>query len=179
MSETTETNYCKKCQKKIHYGDAFETHVDLDQETFECLICKKIFIEKKKIVKHLAYHKEVSASDHCYLCTETPFCCEICSRKFSTKIGWELHLKNHANPEKRTCEVCQKEVKVQSYRSHMKRHENDTKTFSCDTCSKMFYNKQNMIRHKLLHQEQETTKATCEVCHKEYPSKANLLGTKN
>ena len=105
----TGTNYCKKCNKEINYGDAFKRHVDLDQETFTCLICKKIFIEKKKIVKHLAYHKEVSSSDHCLLCTETAFSCEICSKKFSTKIGWELHLKNHANPEKRRCEVCQKE----------------------------------------------------------------------
>ena len=171
----TGTNYCKKCNKEINYGDAFERHVDLDQETFTCLICKKIFIEKKKIVKHLAYHKEVSSSDHCLLCTETAFSCEICSKKFSTKIGWELHLKNHGNPEKRRCEVCQKEVTLGTFRSHMKRHANDRKTFSCDICSKSFYEKNNMIRHKRLHQEEETTKATCELCHKEYPSKAKLI----
>ncbi|XP_076434672.1 uncharacterized protein LOC143274678 [Babylonia areolata] len=88
---------------------------------FECLYCKKAFIQKRSFNKHIQKHAE----ENLYKCT-------MCDKGFESLYNLREHEKKH----KLECEICGKKCTDKNdYNDHMKLHTENNGVMKCPGCA--------------------------------------------
>ena len=141
-----ECNICHKqfvfeVQLKEHHSI---NHMDKESRNFlSCKLCSKKLLTKKSLKYHMTTHQT-----HREL-----FTCEICSQKFVSKQSLRDHGKVHGEAENHQCKLCPTILKTKkTLTKHMKTHDVNRKTFSCDTCGKKILTSCGLKIHLKTHQ---------------------------
>ena len=103
-------------------------------------------------------------------------CCELCGKKFASKIGLQKHMAIHLDEKSISCEQCGKMFKDQyrldghKFRVHSSDEE---RKYNCKQCGKGFVNKQNLEGHMNMHLGLKPHK--CEHCGAGFQNPSNRL----
>ena len=106
----------------------------MDDMTFSCSVCSKIFSSKKNL------------KNHSYIHAETEETCE-CGKVFANKIKLRNHRRTHGEREKASvakCDHCPYESKA----SNVKRHQKTAHDTKCDECGIPLENTKALKAHK-------------------------------
>ena len=124
---------CEKCDRAFSTKVTLQRH-DATKHTGEglvlCTICG-MQMKKDKLKVHMFQHTG-----------EKPFKCEVCSRRFTSKMSLYLHKRNHNKANK--CKYCDKEYSASYLPTHEKMHENGNK-FVCKYCPFATYSRTNLL----------------------------------
>lgn len=203
-SKTTSVDNLIKCphcskilQNKIlfnkHMCQTFNESIDKIQNQYEfnCEICSKKFLSKKRLLFHHQFHMKNGRPKICLIClikfpdeleffnhimyehedNETFFCCH-CDRTFITNDLLEKHKKIHETQRFFSCNFCNMNfIEKQTLKDHLVIH-NNRKPFVCALCSKEF-NKQSRLKNHLLTHEKPTKNLIpfCCVCDEAFATK--------
>lgn len=101
-SSDTELKFnCLKCGGKFAKEQSLNIHIKLDKctiKSFECEICKKVFVRKNNLICHMQTHTKPSA-----------FSCKVCSEKFTQADKLAIHIQKHHEPSRKfLCPYCWK-----------------------------------------------------------------------
>uniref|UniRef100_A0A6P7FGL2 Gastrula zinc finger protein XlCGF57.1-like n=1 Tax=Diabrotica virgifera virgifera TaxID=50390 RepID=A0A6P7FGL2_DIAVI len=131
-----------------------------NESIFPCKICPLQFDSKRNLADHFKIHYS------------KPYECKLCFKQYSVKSTLKRHLAAlHSVLKPYKCEICFREFALScQYKSHMVYHKFG-KQFTCDICSKGFYQKSSLLRHIIVH---EGIKFKCHLCSKEYTRKVTL-----
>lgn len=109
---------------------------------FKCNMCPKVFTISGKLGVHIqTVHLKMKRHN-----------CEVCERKFYSKLGLKEHMVRHGGQSEFQCSVCKK-VYARKYtlREHMRIHENDRR-FVCTICGRTFVQNCHLKLHSKIHQ---------------------------
>ena len=98
--------------RKSRLKDHLEVHLNPDKG--RCNICMKIFTNTNYLKSH-------SKTIHNLNVEPSRLYCKVCHVKFTNLSGLSAHQFTHKDPK--TCTVCFKSVKAQSFAAHMKIHD--------------------------------------------------------
>ncbi|XP_039893787.1 zinc finger protein 260-like isoform X2 [Simochromis diagramma] len=145
-ADSAEPEYTES-QKRL------EAEVLKKGRVFVCDICNKTFNRLFHLMKHMNTHKE-----------QRPFTCDQCPRKFRNAATFEYHLLRHEEKKYASyeCELCQKKFKTKmGLKTHQVVH-TDERPFACSTCGKGFKTKYSLKSHQLVHTAEKPHK--CSEC---------------
>jgi uncharacterized Zn-finger protein len=105
--------YCKICDKHFADNGGFRRHNKIHDGThFTCEICGKPYVEKFKLLHHIAYKHEGMR-----------WKCAICNKDYATKKYLDDHMKEHKYEFEFSCPLCGKGFACRSrFSQHVKRH---------------------------------------------------------
>lgn len=84
--------------------------IRLDEKSYECKSCGKIFSAERELYTHILTHTEEKLHE-----------CKICKKTFSLKANLKAHFLTHTKMYE--CDVCNRKFKQEnSLKSHMKAH---------------------------------------------------------
>ena len=94
---------CQLCIAKFKFKSSLQKHLAKNHEistsqTFQCDMCPKKFIKQIYLTNHKCLFHNLTKK----------FMCSICGKQFLTENTLRSHTKNHENPIKLECQVCQK-----------------------------------------------------------------------
>ncbi|XP_063836635.1 zinc finger protein OZF-like [Ostrinia nubilalis] len=117
-----------------------------DNGKFTCLICRKIYMTKASIIRHLLSHTDEDFKNPPHP-QDLIYKCELCGKTFKSSANLMQHNYIHL----------------------------DKKLFKCDQCDRSFTLKSNLIRHQGKSQcKLPDTPLVCHLCNKKFP-KGSLL----
>lgn len=134
---------CQECGKTFKSKDRLHRHSYCHMKRFICDICGKEFSHSAMLKKHV---------QHIHI-NERNFLCPICDFAAKSKEYLNRHMLRHDNSDenKIECTVCKKLLKTRnSFKIHMKRHEDDRK-FQCSLCDKKYVVKSQLDIHFRIH----------------------------
>ncbi|XP_048488779.1 zinc finger protein 271 isoform X2 [Plutella xylostella] len=144
---------CEHCKEVLFSDDDLQAHVDNchPHKSKKCTICNKQFCSLKTAAKHRLNCKPVERS----------YSCPTCGDKFAYEITLNKHiLKTHKGQS----------IKVMFIDTNTKLELN----YECDTCQRVFHNKQSLIKHTKLHMPHLEKSYECDVCQKRFSRKDNM-----
>ncbi|XP_043940325.1 myoneurin-like [Protopterus annectens] len=171
---------CKYCdikfRKKLWMKHHLHlTHLKVKYKPFKCSYenCKKRFILKKKMKKHIKnVHETVSnPEEQEFLCTYAG-----CNKVFRSKQRLNIHVQIHSDTRGWVCKECGKTFKLQKCLSmHMKIHTGE-KRLQCSVCGELFRQKASLNWHMTKHEESCNSffKVSCDVCGKKFEKEKGL-----
>ncbi|KPJ12347.1 Zinc finger protein 778 [Papilio machaon] len=137
------------------------------RRVFQCDYCKKFFINKTSMRRHIYVHLKV-----------VPYTCKYCYKRFYIKENMMTHMKlQHSRGMKVAnhyiCAVCEEPFLLkEKFDQHMMIHVKNEELLKCIFCNKQF------THHVLLHEHEKehliTGKYKCTVCDMSYDSRSNL-----
>ncbi|XP_017486192.1 PREDICTED: uncharacterized protein LOC108374703 [Rhagoletis zephyria] len=140
-----------------------------DTENSELIRCK--FCNKEIPGNRIKYHEK----RHIYaLNRKKKYLCSFCPREFYCETSVKLHEKKiHlcANPERKECPICQKEVDPDYLKYHIDNVHASERKFACDVCGDSFKSYVRLQHHKRLHLER---KFPCTICTKKFIRSSEL-----
>lgn len=156
-----ETDLFRTC-KKEHSENTDDTSRTSDVCTDTSVAAESlgIYFEDEYVLSHEQAHK--------------PHECQLCHKKFRSKITLEVHLqRTHTEEKKFKCSACDRTF---SQKSDLKRHERvhtGERPFRCEICSNMFKQKCHLEVHlKSVHVRERKWK--CSMCDSTFGQSANL-----
>ncbi|XP_065225430.1 zinc finger protein 34-like isoform X4 [Planococcus citri] len=100
-----------------------------------------------------------------------PYCCDICSTKFSYKHDWTRHHHEHTKPFH--CQVCDKQFTAKRYLfAHGLTH-NEKKDYKCRVCDAPFKYNRNRLEHERVHAKGACFE--CPDCGTQFSYKGSLI----
>ena len=137
--ESEERIKCHKCGKVYHITNIESHHCKSAENGFtnQCDICQKTFHN----VDYLFEHKKIV-----HELPELKYFCSICGKGFSRTHVFNKHMKTHE--EKIPCEECGELKNPTQMKNHILQY-HKPKDFKCETCSKGFWNKTALEKHKM------------------------------
>ncbi|XP_044742103.1 zinc finger protein 675-like [Chrysoperla carnea] len=120
-----------KLEKELHtevmIKDEIMIESDLVQQDenvnpFSCEICKKIFLNRYKLLRHKIVHSDTKS-----------FSCDSCSKAFSRRDSLVRHKKIHSRVKPFSCDSCDKTFTQSCDLFRHKQHHNEQKLIPCDT----------------------------------------------
>ncbi|XP_063539169.1 protein suppressor of hairy wing-like [Cydia strobilella] len=150
---------CKQCNVRCPNHRALKEHIANvhEREIFECEHCKKQFVRRAHVLRHIA-QKGCDGSG------VKMFPCEICNASFTRKDNLIVHLRlQHINKNNYHCKHCTYHTKNFSKLiiHTQKNHSEPKNCFECDHCSKVTSSRAAMAKHLEIHGEK---KYECDVC---------------
>ena len=150
---------CSSCGKDFLTNRALELHtVEVHRShvnTVPCEVCGKCFKSRITRDNHVKKTHEKTAESH--LCGE-------CGKTFNCKRNLVLHTERHHSNTEFACRDCgavfrcRKDLNGHVNRKHTER----VKTEKCEQCEKEFYSRQELKKHRNVHQSLKPF--YCEVC---------------
>ena len=160
----------------VEQHNSFQKKYSEHENDFACLLCDKYFKYQRNLDAHIhAQHTQVSE-----------YKCNICDKKFTASSS----LKRHSSEQHRvsdfdksiypeegkvfSCKVCDS---VFYRKDHLKAHtliHTNRNKLTCIQCGKQFTSKSILTRHQQIHKEKEAMH-DCDICHKKFMTKG-LLG---
>ncbi|XP_055314011.1 zinc finger protein 729-like [Sitodiplosis mosellana] len=184
--ETLKRNIvCDVCHKKFRYEETMEKHRKMHTDNLRydhiCEFCAKEFktiVELKNHIlkKHSTETKQPEAKLQCDVCNgwypksslkahkikhnSEPQKCNQCDKVSPNAQALEQHIRYTHNSEANfNCHLCEKSFKLPaSLRDHIATHLNN-KSHKCTYCDMTFVWRQNMYKHRKLHEEWLADKA--------------------
>ncbi|XP_059607698.1 zinc finger protein 62 homolog [Phlebotomus argentipes] len=166
---------CTACHQVYDSLDKLMIHVGVHagEKSFQCAICQKDFIDKRKLRTHMRLqHERPEALNKVLKCSvcgkgcrgrthlalhqalhtdELPFECAICSKRFKRKTQIAAHVMTHSKERKvYSCQICGIErMSLRSVRNHESTHKKGEKLMECkvEGCKKAFNKKTFLNEH--------------------------------
>ncbi|XP_055296964.1 zinc finger protein 160-like [Sitodiplosis mosellana] len=138
--------------------------------TYECYVCKEIFLQKSNIDSHMKW-KHVHVRER-----NEQLMCSVCGVYLKTVQGFKYHMAIHTGEKRFKClhEGCDKSFRATSnLNNHMKTHMAE-KTVQCtiDGCNQTFPYSSALIRHKFkVHGIPFPEQFPCSICNKIFQKK--------
>ncbi|CAG2192594.1 KRAB [Mytilus edulis] len=102
-----------------------------------------------------------------------PLMCNVCGKKYTSRIGLSRYLRDHASSRPIECDICHQRF---NDNAHFEGHRNSKhlnyKPFKCTVCSKAFAYRQSMVRH--VKECQGNKSYICMECNAVFNSKRSL-----
>ncbi|XP_014203950.1 zinc finger and BTB domain-containing protein 49 [Copidosoma floridanum] len=172
--------------KRTHFE--YHEKVHSGEKPYECDVCKKRFIQKNKLLRHLTCvhdRNEVECHDcgkkfnskdylklHVLIHQERILKCSFCTKTFTLDCNRKRHELFHSPNRPHKCDVCPANF-VTKYllKRHKKIHENN-RPFPCEHCHQVFLSKSEVQRHATCHFDEKLY--SCRKCDKNFGRKDNL-----
>ncbi|XP_065225312.1 zinc finger protein 37-like isoform X2 [Planococcus citri] len=102
-----------------------------------------------------------------------PYCCDICGTKFSHKLDWTRHQREHTITKPFHCQICNKQFASKSdLIAHGLTH-SEKKPYKCRICDARFKYNSNKLTHERVHREGACFQ--CPDCGKKFSYKHYLI----
>ncbi|XP_070556719.1 zinc finger protein PLAG1-like [Ptychodera flava] len=202
MITERKTYCCEFCGKVFLNPEKLKTHSynHTGERPFQCAHtdCKKAFVSKYKLMRHMATHsplkvhtctycdKKFHRKDHLknHLHTHDPnkvsFNCKECGKVYNTKPGFRKHIALHAAAAgDLTCKICNKDFEsTDILLEHIKVHSGKSngvkeKKHKCEHCERRFYTRKDVRRHLVVHTGRKDF--LCQVCGQRFGRKDHLV----
>ena len=149
-------------------------------QNYECYKCKKIFLSRGDMGRHIqGIHREsLSTLSHSRSENQNDHRCDICDKVFSRQSTLEEHLKLHEQDNTQRCEYCGKIFStVSNLRRHLQIHDKEQEfkntSYSCKYCGKHFSTDYNLERHINIHTGDQKP-FQCDKCEESFGRKDKL-----
>jgi hypothetical protein len=193
-----ETLICKYCDNEYRSTGKDQPHMwTRSCKQFKCPIqtCKDGFDSQPELTKHKSDHHSAELSVLCDYCgkvykhryglrkhirnfhlpkpegQDKMWICEQCGKQFKSSLNLRCHMYRHKPTTRVECHVCNKLIRKQAFRYHMKLHEGFR--LRCKYCSKEFKRKKNLTYHEEKHEGLNINR-TCVLCKRQCASAASL-----
>ncbi|OWF43059.1 Zinc finger protein 333 [Mizuhopecten yessoensis] len=148
------------------------------RKLYNCSECRYSTICKSNLNKHNKRHDVISTSK------EQELVCDRCGKKYTTKFGLKLHIKNkHELTFKHLCDICGKGFnQAVQYRLHCSSHTVGQDNV-CPTCKAEFSVESSLKRHIRICKKRnastteeisDSCRHKCEQCHASFSTKDGL-----
>lgn len=178
--EIHEENFKKENEKLI---ESVEESQIVEEQTFQCRLCLKMFNSKKKRKSHERKDHETQGTFSCDMCNysttkkyyivkhkmrhikEYTVFCKKCQAGFLSKNELNVHNVKEHDAQPHACPVCKKMFSNKfNLTTHSKLHLPASRVHQCDTCGKSFTGRNHLRRHiRSVHLKRG---AECKICHK-------------
>ncbi|XP_052739372.1 zinc finger protein 585A [Bicyclus anynana] len=151
------TLLCGLCTKSFEDDNQLHTHIPTHGVYNSCSLCSEKFADWQELMAHRLEHLP-----------ERRLQCHLCTMKFKSSLYIEHHYRkvHHSEGERQTlrCRTCNKNYSTpRRLRSHnIVTHNTKNKTFYCDYCNKLYFNKSTLKIHIRTHVD--TKPYRCDVC---------------
>ncbi|XP_039441210.2 zinc finger protein 883-like [Culex pipiens pallens] len=148
-----------------------------DEGRKRCCGCRLEFNSSKELLEHaMATHKPAAELQDEGDDEKKPVECEICFKRFSSKLNLAQHQKKASQDRKYTCDICGRTF----HRAHDKANHETTHSsempYGCQICSRRFKNKLYLKNHYKMHATSDSREFVCHECGKCFRTK-DLLKT--
>ncbi|CAH2089995.1 unnamed protein product [Euphydryas editha] len=169
VSHTNTKKYtCPTCNTLFKYKNNLRKHIKIHSEMdkFICNYCGRTFSMKGNLTVHIK-RLHSSKSGYCSICLkdvpniemhtwkhtgERPLKCDLCTSSFAERKALVRHVNfKHKYTDKYKCTINGCTVKFPSKQMldfHVLKHHGNTVPFHCDKCSRGFYRKSDLVRHR-------------------------------
>jgi len=187
---------CDVCKQKFHFRTLLEKHKLRHADiSLICPDCGKTLPSKKKMYRHLEYHKKGTYSfkeKECTICNKMLLpnkykthmfkfhdqgveFCDHCGKKCQSTHALERHiLAMHMKEKNYCCNICGKKFATDQYlKRHIDAQHSDKFKYNCDQCGKGFSVKQSYEGHLNMHLGLKPYK--CQGCGTGFQNQSNLM----
>ena len=168
VHSTIKKFVCSICNALFKFKNNLRKHVRSHSEDYKfiCNYCGRNFSMKGNLKLHIE-RLHSSKSGYCDICVknvsnmevhmwkhtgERPLKCDLCSSSFSDQNSLARHINfRHKQPDRYKCNVDGCPLKFPSRPMldfHVAKLHSTVKPFQCDKCSRGFYRKSDLVRHK-------------------------------
>ncbi|RVE49398.1 hypothetical protein evm_005910 [Chilo suppressalis] len=166
------------CDKKLRNMSKLEKRKDkYDWQLYSCSFCGDTFVQKDRLIKHLAQHSQKTDNSLLSEINQNSMCqsliCDICSARFKSVHSLSAHMRVHVEKGRvLSCSLCDKVFKKMS---HLKRHElthEVNRPFKCSVCPKSFTTESLLSEHTNKHNSIKPHE--CPLCTKSFSNISSL-----
>lgn len=125
-------------------------NVEPEESTYNCELCPKTFDRKEYYRRH---YRRAHIDDQGSSKKQSIFQCDFCGKISTSQDDYDEHQKEHDGEPRFKCRKCEKIfASKEEARKHLaENHTVEDKPFSCETCSKCFKNRYQLILHNRTH----------------------------
>ncbi|GBN32090.1 Zinc finger protein 226 [Araneus ventricosus] len=125
-----------KCTVVVNSCTNAEVQWHLDDGSFVCPTCGKVFGRKNHLFSHYRTHTR-----------EKPFACDKCDKRFGWSNNLAAHLRTHIGEKPFVCDKCGKRFSHSSNLTTHRRSHTGEKHYKCSVCGKAFTRSSNRNYH--------------------------------
>ncbi|XP_055381744.1 zinc finger protein 287-like [Condylostylus longicornis] len=167
-SKEGEKVVCEVCGKSITKHKLYyhlKVHDD-SRYSFQCDICKKMFISQKSLRNHI---KIIHTKELEFKCSW-----KDCDKKFVDQSSLKAHINRHVSDRPFKCSACFRGFIYEYKRDyHYKTYHVNGRSFKCDVCNKGFYEQHDLNKHKIIHSNERPY--ACDQCPAKFLRERCLL----
>lgn len=144
-------NHRARLHPETHNKDRYK-----NRPTYYCSTCGKAYRDRGNLNQHEETHNRLQS-----------YTCDICNKTYRTKNYIQTHMLSHTNEKNFICELCGRAFySVSKLNTHNQIHQN--LKLQCDQCSKVFFTRYNLSKHKKTHTTD--TRKKCKLCDNYFKS---------
>ena len=103
---------------------------------------------------------------------ETPYCCQVCEKRFSVSSNLATHMRTHTGLKPYCCQKCGKRFSfLGNLTTHMRTHTGE-KPHGCQDCGRRFSQHSSLTRHMRTHTGEKLY--CCQKCGKRFSHADNI-----
>ena len=162
------TYTCPRCSKQFLYASQLRQHVrfHLKHRPFRCPVCLKTFVQSSNLTEHFRIHSD-----------ERPFACDFCERCFRQSSNLNYHVRTaHGQPNADQSPAAAQDsgtaAGTATGKSPSGSKQSETKSFSCEHCSRKFSHASQLSSHVRVHTNDRPFQ--CQFCQKMFSYSSNL-----